>query len=139
MSETTKRKLPALEADTAFFWTSGSDGALHIQRCGDCGRWQHPPLPCCPSCHGQHMAPQTVCGRGKVATFTINYESWFPGLDVPFVFAAVELDEQAELYVFSNVVGPVQDVRIGLPVSVFFEPHDDVLLPLFLPVDSAHD
>lgn len=139
MSETTKRKLPVLEAETAFFWTSGSNGVLQIQRCGDCSRWQHPPLPCCPTCHGQHMAPQVVSGRGRVATFTINYESWVPGLDVPFVFAAVELEEQAELYVFSNIVGPVEGVRIDMPVSVFFEQHEDVYLPLFQSERPAHD
>lgn len=131
MSETAKRKLPLLEAETAFFWTGGSDGALHIQRCDDCGRWQHPPLPCCPSCHSQHVTPQAVSGRGTVASFTVNYEPWLPGLEVPFVFAAIELEEQAELYVFSNIVGPIDAVRIGQPVSVFFELHEDVFLPLF--------
>lgn len=132
-----KRKLPILEPDTAFFWTSGSTGALHVQRCDDCGRWQHPPLPCCPICHGQQMTPRAVSGRGKVATFTINYEPWSPGLDVPFVFAAVELEEQAELYVFSNIVGPVEAVQIGMQVSVFFEPHEDIFLPLFRLQDRA--
>ena len=42
------RKLPALEPDPAFFWTSGADGHLRILRCGYCGHWQHPPLPRCP-------------------------------------------------------------------------------------------
>lgn len=138
MSETTKRKLPALEPETEFFWTSGRDGVLQIQRCGDCARWQHPPLPCCPACHGQQMAPQPVSGRGRVATFTVNHEAWFPGMDVPFVFAAVELEEQPELYVFSNILGPIDEVRIGMPVSVYFEHHDDVYLPLFQPLEEAH-
>jgi uncharacterized protein len=69
-----------------------------------------------------------------VATFTINHQRWTADLEVPFVFAAVELDEQAELYVFTNIVHcAVDQVRIGMPVSVRFEPHGDVFLPMFEP------
>lgn len=133
---TTARKLPVLDAETGFFWTSGADGVLRIQRCGDCGHWQHPPLPRCPKCHSAAVAPQAVSGRGRVATFTVNRQQWQRGMDVPFVFAAVELDEQAELYVFSNVLCPPEDARSGLRVAVTFERQDDVWLPLFAPVGS---
>lgn len=127
------RKLPAIEPETEFFWKSGADGALRIQRCADCGHWQHPPFPRCTACHGEAMAPQVVSGRGRVATYTINYEPWIPGLEVPFVFGAVELEEQAELYVFTNILAPPDAVHIGMPVSVEFEQHDDVWLPMFRP------
>ncbi len=133
MSETAKRKLPVLEPETAFFWTCGQNEQLQIQRCGDCGHWQHPPLPCCPVCQQQHMAPQVVSGNGRVATFTINHEPWLPGMKVPFVFAAIELEEQSELYVFSNVLCPVDEINIGMHVRVCFEQHDDIYLPLFQP------
>jgi uncharacterized OB-fold protein len=57
---------------------------------------------------------------------------------VPFVFAAVELVEQAELYVFTNIVGcPVDDVRIGMVVQVLFERHGDIFLPMFQPLGEA--
>jgi uncharacterized OB-fold protein len=53
---------------------------------------------------------------------------------VPYVFAAVELEEQPQLYVFTNIVNsPVEDVGIGMPVEVVFEPHEDVHLPMFQP------
>jgi uncharacterized OB-fold protein len=130
-------KLPLLEPETAFFWTSGSDGVLRIQRCGDCGRYQHPPFPRCAACGSEAVAPQEVSGNGRIATYTINQEPWYPGLEVPFVFAAIELTEQAELYVFSNVLAPVDSVRIGMPVSVTFEQREDVWLPLFVP-ESAN-
>lgn len=126
-------KLPLLEPDTAFFWTSGAEGVLRIQRCGDCGHWQHPPFPRCAACGSEAVAPQPVSGKGRVATYTINQEPWYPGLAVPFVFAAVELAEQAELYVFSNVLAPVDRVRIGMPVRVTFEQREDVWLPMFVP------
>lgn len=127
------RQLPALERDSAFFWTAGADGRLHICRCASCGRYLHPPLPRCPLCGGD-VGPQPVSGHGRVASFTINLQAWKPGLAVPFVFAAVELAEQRELYVFTNIVGCApDDVRIGMPVEVQFEPHDDIWLPLFRP------
>jgi uncharacterized protein len=127
------RKLPVLDAETGFFWTAGADGRLLIQRCAGCDRWQHPPLPLCPGCQSEQVAPAPVSGRGTVKTFTVNHQAWLPGLDAPFVFAAIELVEQSELYVFSNVIAPVEAVRIGLPVSVRFEQQDDVWLPLFEP------
>lgn len=129
---TAVRKLPVLDDETGFFWTSGADGRLRIQRCEGCGRWQHPPLPRCSACHEERVAPAPVSGRGVVKTFTVNHQPWLPGLE-PFVFAAIELEEQAELYVFSNVLAPVESVRIGMPVEVCFEQHDDVWLPLFRP------
>lgn len=137
VSDPPARKLPELEPDTAFFWTSGEDGKLRIQRCRDCRHYQHPPLPRCPRCHSEAVAPEEVSGEAKVATYTINYEPWLPGLQVPFVFAAVELAEQKELYVFTNILAPIDAVRIGQPVTVSFERHDDVWLPMFKPVEAA--
>jgi uncharacterized OB-fold protein len=132
------RQLPALDPETAFFWTAGAEGRLMISRCQACERWQHPPLPRCPSCGGE-PAPQAVSGRGRVAAFTVNQQAWLPGMAVPFVFAAVELAEQRELYVFSNVTGcPPEAVRTGLSVQVRFEQHDDVWLPMFQPVEDDH-
>jgi uncharacterized OB-fold protein len=84
------------------------------------------------------VAPQRVSGKGRVATYTINHEPWYPGLEVPFAFAAIELAEQAELYVFSNVLAPVDRVKIGLPVSAEFEQREDVWLPMFVP-EQAND
>jgi uncharacterized OB-fold protein len=130
------RKLPALTPETEAFWTGGKDGRLLIQRCTDCGRYQHPPLALCPVCRTETMEPTAVSGRGTVKTFTVNHQQWLPGLSQPFVFAAVELPEQAELYVFSNILAAPESVRIGLPVKVCFEHQEDVWLPLFQPEDG---
>jgi uncharacterized protein len=131
------RKLPLLEPETEFFWTSGADGVLRIQRCSDCGRYQHPPLILCQACHSDAVAPSPVSGKGRVRTWTVNRQAWLPGLEEPFVFAAVELDEQAELYVLSNVLAQPETVCAGLPVQVCFEAQDDVWIPLFKPAESG--
>lgn len=127
------RKLPELTPETGFFWTSGQDGVLRIQRCGTCGRYQHPPFPRCTACGSEDVAPAKVSGRGRVATYTVNHEPWYPGLKVPFVYAAIELEEQAQLYIFSNIDVPSAQAEIGLPVSVYFQQDEDVWLPLFRP------
>ena len=80
------------------------------------------------------MAPQIVSGNGRVATFTINYEPWSPGMTVPFTFAAIELDEQPQLYVFSNVLAPIESVHIGMRVKVdFFDCEGGFALPVICP------
>ena len=133
------RHLPALDTDTGFFWKAGAAGRLLISRCGACRRYQHPPLPYCPACGSKTPTPEPVSGRGRVATFTINEQRWTADLEVPFVFAAVELKEQSELYVLSNIVGcALHEVRIGLPVCVRFEQHGEVYLPLFEPAGGGH-
>jgi uncharacterized OB-fold protein len=125
------RKLPLLTAETEAFWTGGEQGCLMIQRCTSCGLYQHPPLPICSACRTETVLPSAVSGRARIKTFTVNHQAWVPGLDEKFVFAAVELEEQAELYVFTNILAQPAAVRSGLPVKVCFEHHEDVWLPMF--------
>ena len=117
MAPEAPRKLPALTPETEAFWTGGKDGRLLIQRCDTCLRYQHPPQPLCPVCRTETMAPVAVSGKGSVKTFTVNHQQWLPGHDPTFVFAAIELPEQAELYVFGNVLAAPDWVRSGLPVT----------------------
>jgi acetyl-CoA acetyltransferase len=58
-----------------------------------------------------------------------------PGVPVPYVIALVELAEQVDLRLTTNLVGCApEDVRIGMPVRVTFRVlNDDVALPLFEP------
>jgi hypothetical protein len=55
-------------------------------------------------------------------------------LDPPYVVAIVEIEEQADLRLMTNVVNcDVEKVRVGMPVRVLFEQHEDVWIPLFEP------
>ena len=128
------RPLPEVTPATEWFWTSGADGVLRIQGCADCGRLVHPPVPVCPRCAGRSWAPTAVSGRATVAGYTVNQHRWHPDLDPPYALAVVALAEDPEVRLTTAVVGcEPTEVRIGQAVSVRFEQHDDVWLPLFEP------
>ena len=72
-------------------------------------------------------------------TYTINYQSFNPAVPIPYVIAIVELEEQADLRIATNIVDCEPDsVYVGLPVEVRFERHDvdnddTVFVPVFAP------
>jgi uncharacterized OB-fold protein len=128
------RVQPALDDENRFFWTSGADGRLRFLRCQSCGYFLHPPSPRCPQCGGRELAPEALSGRGEVFSFTVNHQPWDGGTE-PWVIALVSLPEQDDLRLTTNIVGCApDDVRIGMPVQVTFEQHDQVFFPLFEPV-----
>ncbi len=129
-----QRSLPRLDDLNRAFWTGGEHGKLMILHCQDCGNWLHHAGPVCPKCFGRHLQPEAVSGKGTVFSFTINAKAWAPGMEVPYVLAVVALDEQPGLQMLTNLkdVAP-EDVKIGMPVEVFFEHDDDVWLPMFRP------
>jgi uncharacterized OB-fold protein len=133
LSDTPFRVLPRLDDETGFFWTSGKDGKLRVLRCDACRYLVHPPAPVCPQCLGRSLSPDALSGRGTVATYTVNHHPW-DGSTEPWVVALVELEEQPDVRLMTNIVGIEPDeVAIGMPVQVVFEDHDPVFVPLFEP------
>jgi uncharacterized OB-fold protein len=127
--------VPQVNDDNRDFWTGGRDGELRIARCGDCGYYIHPPTPRCPQCLSEDVQPSIVSGRGVVYTYTVNEREWAPGVEVPYVIAIVQLDEQPDLRLMTNIVGcSPADVTIGMPVQVEFREQGDVYAPVFRPV-----
>jgi hypothetical protein len=134
MTEPAFRVLPTLDEPSAFFWTSGADGKLRFLRCSECSHLIHPPAPICPSCHSRDAAPAEVSGRGTLYSFTVNHQPW-DGPGDPYVIGLVEIAEQPDVRLTTNIVGIDPDaVEIGMPVEVVFEDHTPVFVPLFRPV-----
>jgi len=132
------RPLPVVNEMNRHFWQGGADGRLHILRCQDCRTWIHPYAGLCPKCRSANRAPEAASGRGTVVAVTVNHQSWFPHVPVPYVIALVELEDQANIRLVSNLPGcAIEDVRIGLPVEVYFEAQGDVHIPLFRPAAEA--
>lgn len=130
---TAPRILPALTAANRAFWTGGSSGRLMVPRCTRCGRWTLPPGGACPTCDGP-LDVEPVSGRGVVFTYTMNAHQWHPDVAPPNLIAIVQLDEQDDLRLATNLVRcQAADVRGGLPVQVLFEPHGEIYYPVFEP------
>ena len=125
---------PLLNDENRAFWRGGREGELRIVRCNSCGYWIHPPSPRCPRCLSDDVAPRAVSGRGRVYTYTVNERAWSAGVEVPYVIAIVQLDEQPDLRLMTNIVGcEPADVAIDMPVRVEFREQGDVYAPVFRP------
>jgi len=132
------RPLPELTPANEWFWTSGADGQLRIQACTDCGKLVHPPTPICPACRSRSWAPTGVSGRATVVASTVNQHQWLPSFEPPYAIAVVALAEDPTVRLTTNVVGCAPaDVHIGQEVTVCFEQHEDVWLPLFEPTGAT--
>jgi uncharacterized OB-fold protein len=128
------RPLPLVTPLTEPFWKGGLTGRLMLLRCSVCGYFTHPPGPCCARCFGRQVAFVPVSGRGHVYTFTVNHQPWYPGWPLPYVVALVQLEEQHDLRLFTNIVScDPSSVAIGQRVDVTFLHVDDIALPVFRP------
>lgn len=126
------RVLPRLDSENRFFWTSGADGHLRFLRCRECSTFIHPPRPVCRRCLSDNVAPEAVAGTATIDTYTVNYQQWQPGLEVPYVIARVAIDGAPGVFLTTNIVGcAVEAVEIGDRVRVKFEQQGEVYLPLF--------
>ena len=135
------RMLPKRGEHNKAFWTGGADGRLMIGRCTKCGLWVSPPATDCPEC-ACALEAHPVSGQATVFTYTVNYQPFNPSVPVPYVIAIVQLVEQEDLRIATNIVDCEPDsVYIGLPVEVRFERHDvdnqGVFFPVFAPRVTA--
>jgi uncharacterized OB-fold protein len=135
--------VPVPDELTVFFWDGAREGKLLIQRCDDCGYYQHTPRSCCKRCNGFSLAPAEVSGRGTMYSYTIAVHPFHPWLAsrLPYVLAVVELEEQLGLKLVTNIVEcPEDDLRCDMAVEVTFETiAEGVVLPMFRPRAGASD
>jgi acetyl-CoA acetyltransferase/uncharacterized OB-fold protein len=132
MTAVPPRPLPELTPATRWFWTSGEDGLLRIQRCTECSSLVHPPVPICPVCRSRKREPSVVSGQGTIIGYTVNQHQWHPAFVPPYVLAVIALEEDPSVRLTTMIVGSEpEEVSIGRQVTVRFEQHEDVWLPLF--------
>jgi uncharacterized OB-fold protein len=82
-----------------------------------------------------------------VAAYTVNRQPWISGLEPPYIVAMVELNDEPDVRLITNIVDiAIEDIRVGLQVGVFFEDwaptsgDEDarVWIPLFRPIAGAN-
>lgn len=129
------RPYPVADPDSAPFWAATAERRLTLAFCPDCSRLRYPPTPHCPACLQPLTGSREVSGRATLHAWTTVHAGLVPGLDVPYLVAEVELDEQPGLVLTSNLVGPdpAPGLRIGAPLELeWSEPYEDgTRLPLF--------
>jgi uncharacterized protein len=120
---------------SAAYWQATAAGQLSLQRCDACQQFTFYPRVQCPACGSPRLRWTVVSGRGKVWSFSVVERAVSEAFraSVPYVVALVELEEGPLM--MSNIVDvEPAEVRIGMAVSVVFEPIDDERsLPLFQP------
>jgi uncharacterized OB-fold protein len=138
MAETSNFPPPIPDFDAQEFWDGCNRGELMMQRCTDCARFRWIPQPMCPNCNSLQRKWVKVSGRGKVYSYTIITHPVHPAAAsrVPYNVAQVQLDEDPNLILVTNLVGlSNEDIRVDMPVEVVFEEHEaGVKLPKFKPV-----
>ncbi len=131
-----RKPLPSVNKETSPYWEGCRRGELLIPRCRDCGWYQFYPRAVCGNCLSQNIEWVPSSGRGQVYSYTVIHQNQSPGFasEVPYVLAYIELEEGVRM--MSNVVNcPPDEVRIGMPVEVLFEPATkEITLPKFRPV-----
>jgi hypothetical protein len=95
----------------------------------------------CPSCNSLESEWVKVSGQGSVYSYTIIAHPVHPAAvsRVPYNVAQVQLDEDPQLILITNLVGVRnEDIRVGMRVRVTFEEHSPgVMLPKFEPVSKS--
>lgn len=138
MPDRQKKPLPAVDDLSKPFWEAAKQHQLVVQRCQDCGYFNHPPRPACDACQSQQLQFEPVSGRGTIYSFTVMHQPNVAGFadEIPYINILVELEEQPLLFMVSNLsISELDKIKIGGQVEVYFEELDaEVTLPQFQPV-----
>ncbi len=129
--------MPEPDEVTRFFWDGIANHKLLILRCDHCGKYIHWPRDVCRFCLSTQLTPREVSGRAVLDTWTEPYQSPHPWFQhrVPFVLAVVELPEQEDLKMVTNIIDcPADDLCLGMALVVdFVQVAPGLTLPMFKP------
>ena len=133
---TPRRPRPTVSYDNEFYWAGVQRHELLIQRCVDCQQLRHPPRPMCPHCQSLKWDTVKASGRGTVHSFVVFHYPAFPGFEMPYVVAVIDLAEGTRVVTNLIKVEP-QAVTVGMAVEVEFVAVDaELTLPQFRPVGA---
>jgi uncharacterized OB-fold protein len=137
---------PVPSAELKPYWDGAKEGKLIIQRCQGCKSYNHPPVFVCNYCGDRdaELKFEQVSGRATLYTHYICYDTSVSGFEekVPYAVILVELEEQADLLLMSNILNFEYDalgagLKMGLPLEVVFDKvNDDISIPQFQPRSS---
>lgn len=127
--------LPVPTPTTQPFWDGAREGRLMLQRDRSTGEPFFYPRALAPGTLSDDLEWFEASGRGTVFSYTVDRRGSAPAFQAkaPYVIAIVELEEGPRIT--TNIVGcEIEDVHIGMPVEVAYEPvNDDITLVKFRP------
>lgn len=69
------------------------------------------------------MVPVEIKSRGRIYSYTVNYQRWLPDLEVPYAIVLVEFPDHPGFRVVGRLRGcPLDEIAIDAEVEVGFEP-----------------
>jgi len=99
----------------------GGEPYLEGQKCGQCGTTFLGERSVCSKCGARdQMRAVTLPNSGKLYSYSIVYRS-FPGIEVPYVSAIVDLDDGTAIKGnLINVEPDPENIEFDMPVEVVF-------------------
>ncbi|SDF48918.1 hypothetical protein SAMN04488105_12410 [Salipiger thiooxidans] len=118
--------LAQVNFDALPYWEAAAKGDLVVARCTSCNEAHHYPRAVCPFCRAETIAFEPASGTGEIYSLAVTR---IP--DKPLrVVAYVTLAEGPTM--MTRIIDAPEDVAIGDPVRVDFEPHPEGLtVPVF--------
>jgi hypothetical protein len=129
-----ERPLPDVsEPDTGPFWAATKRHRLTYQVCGSCGEIVFHPRRHCTSCLSTDLRWHDSAGGGTVYTYTVIRQHGLPYFRarLPYVLGFIDLDEGFRL--LAEIDAGPEAVLVGQRVTVTWEDHADLAVPVFRP------
>ena len=122
--------IPVAENDglSASYWEGLRHEELRVQRCSKCQTWQWGPEWICHKCLSFDLNWVHIEGKGKIYTWQRNWHPVHPALKDrgPYLVVIVELPHAGNIRMIGNLLGdPMAPVRVGAPVHVEYEHHNE--------------
>ena len=126
---------PIPEYGTEPYWAACNEERLVMQRCTACDKFRWHPAPLCIHCAHDGYAWAPLSGRGRIYSWSVITHPVHPAAiaRVPYVVVEVELAEQANLRMLSNLIDCDPDtIQFDAAVSLAFISHPQgQKLPVF--------
>ena len=117
---------PAVTEETQAFWDAAREGRLLVEHCNSCGADQFPPRGICRTDRSRDTTMIEVTGRGRVYSYTVNYQRWLPELEVPYAIVLVEFPDHPRR-AFVRLPGVELFLDLVLDDLALFLDHQDFL------------
>ena len=137
MSTDVKRPLPRTdEFDTRDFWAGTKDHEFRYQQCKNCGTVVFYARNHCTGCVDGELEWKVASGQATLYSFSVVRQSYHPFFrnQVPYAVAWVDLAEGPRILTnITGVTDPLKEISIGMPLTLEWEVHEELSIPLFRP------